>query len=326
MISILGGSGFVGSAVIKYLEDEKYNFHCYDKKPSHLDIPQTYFDITNFNLNNYFHNSNTILNLAAVHRDDVRPKSLYHDVNVEGAKKVCSSATLSGVNQIIFTSSVAIYGFAPPNTGEDGEANYFNEYGKTKFLAEQVYLDWQKEDPENRSLVIIRPTVIFGPGNRGNVFNLLNQIASNKFAMFGSGKNVKSMAYVENVAAFIVHSLKFGSGVHIYNYIDKPDLNMNNLVSKTKSILYGKEEVGLRLPAFVGIAIGWLFDICSVVLRRPLAISSLRVKKFMATTQFSTAIENTNFIAPFDLVDGLKKTLQYEFIEDNSDKQTFETE
>ena len=50
------------------------------------------------------------------------------------------------------------------------------------------YKDWFNEDPSNRTLIIIRPTVIFGEGNRGNVYNLLNQINSKKFAMFGNGK------------------------------------------------------------------------------------------------------------------------------------------
>ena len=81
---------------------------------------------------------------------------------------------------------MAIYGFAPANTGENGEPNYFNEYGRTKYLAEQIYRDWQQEDPLNRTLVIVRPTVVFGPGNRGNVYNLLKQIASKRFVMIGA--------------------------------------------------------------------------------------------------------------------------------------------
>jgi nucleoside-diphosphate-sugar epimerase len=50
-----------------------------------------------------------------------------------------------------------------------------------------------------------------------NVYNLLRQIASGKFMMIGDGTNRKSMAYVENVAAFLEYSLGFENGVHIYN-------------------------------------------------------------------------------------------------------------
>ena len=49
----------------------------------------------------------------------------------------------------------------------------------------------------------MRPTVIFGEGNRGNVYNLLNQIANGKFMMIGSGDNQKSMSYIGNIIAFI---------------------------------------------------------------------------------------------------------------------------
>ena len=90
--------------------------------------------------------------------------------------------------------------------------------------------------------------MIFGEGNRGNVYNLFTQIAGKRFLMFGKGKNRKSMAYVENVAAFIEYSLDFKPGIHIYNYVDKPDLDMNSLVSTVRGVLFGKPNVGIRLP------------------------------------------------------------------------------
>ena len=42
---------------------------------------------------------------------------------------------------------------------------FFNDYGRTKYFAEKVYRKWHEEDPQNRKLVIIRPTVVFGEGN-----------------------------------------------------------------------------------------------------------------------------------------------------------------
>lgn len=324
MIGVIGSEGFLGTFFKARLRSGSDAVKFFDKSFS-ADSSE-YLDVSLDISPRKFEGLSTLLNLAAVHRDDVKPLSRYYDVNVMGAQNICDAATKAGVKTIVFTSSVAIYGFAPPGTGEDGDINYFNEYGKTKFLAEQIYLDWQAEAPKDRCLVIVRPTVIFGPGNRGNVYNLLRQIASGRFAMFGDGRNVKSMAFVENVAEFLVQCISKPPGVHLYNYVDKPDLSMNELVERSRSILFSKEGVGLRLPGYLGMAIGRAFDFLAWLTRRPLPISSIRVKKFMATTHFSSAVSATDFEAPYTLLEGLEKTLRYEFLEDNRDKPTFDTE
>jgi GlcNAc-P-P-Und epimerase len=324
-VSILGGAGFLGSRLGDRLFDKNIGFKKYDIETKN-DVNILSSDIEEIETLDQFEDTDVIINLAAVHRDDIRPLSRYDDVNVQGSVNVCNAARKHGINKIIFTSSVAIYGFAPADTNESGEPNYFNDYGRTKYLAEQVYKEWQAEDSENRTLVIVRPTVIFGEGNRGNVFNLLKQIASGRFVMFGNGKNRKSMAYVENVAAFLEYSLSFKPGIHIYNYIDKPDFDMNTLVSETRKTLFGKNNVGLRLPAFLGMAIGYFADVVAKVTGKTLPVSSIRVKKFMGTTQFASSVSETGFIPPVSLEEGLARTLRYEFLEDNSDKRTFETE
>ena len=324
-VAVIGGAGFVGTNLSAQLVKKNISFNLYDLKTNN-DQNILSIDIEKVDTLDKLEGADTIINLAAVHRDDIRPLSRYDDVNIQGSINVCEAARKQGINKIIFTSSVAIYGFAPVDTDELGDPNYFNDYGRTKFLAEQVYKDWQAEDPDNRTLVIVRPTVIFGEGNRGNVYNLLKQIASGKFAMFGNGKNRKSMAYVENVAAFLEYSLTFKAGVHIYNYIDKPDYDMNTLVSEARKTLFGKNNVGLRLPAYLGITIGYIADILARLLGKNLPVSSIRVKKFMGTTQFSSSVSKTGFVPPVSLEEGLARTLRYEFLEDNSDKKTFETE
>ena len=325
-IGIIGASGFVGTRLVNRLILGKYNFHCFDIKLSHLKVQQSKMHVNNLNSNIDIHGCNTLINLAAEHRDDVKPLSRYYDVNVQGAINVCNLARSADIKHIVFTSSVAIFGFAPSNTDETGEANYFNEYGKTKFEAEQIYKEWQAEDPYRRTLVIVRPTVIFGEGNRGNVYNLFKQIASRKFIMIGDGYNKKSMAYVENVAAFLEHTLSFKPGLHIYNYVDKPDFDMNTLVSQVRKTLFGKNNVGIRLPSFIGVVIGHIADFVARLSGRTLPISTIRIKKFMGTTQFESSVSKTGFIPPVNLDEGLDRTLCYEFLENNSDKKTFETE
>jgi len=319
-ITIIGGSGFVGTCLTTRLLAGGHIVKIADKNDSkkyaHLRV---FADVREPDtLEKALAASDIVINLADEHRDDVTPKSLYDDVSVTGAENVCDICTRLGIKKIVFTSSVAVYGFAPLGTDETGKINYFNDYGRTKWLAEEKYRQWLVSSSEN-SLTIIRPTVIFGEQNRGNVYNLLKQIASGKFLMVGNGKNVKSMAYVENVAAFIEYNLNNGSGEHLYNYIDKPDFNMNTLVTEVNQIL-GKSKKLFHWPYWLGYFGGLCFDVLAFILRKKLSISSIRVKKFCSNTMFEAAnIKQTDFKAPVTLIEGLKNTIKYEFIDKVND-------
>jgi GlcNAc-P-P-Und epimerase len=327
MIKIIGGSGFIGTRLSKRLNRKNNKFSIVDKVMS-----KTFENICNIadvrdteSLSKVLNTDDIIINLAAEHRDDVSPKTLYDDVNVQGARNVCKVAEEKGINTIIFTSSVAVYGFAPLGTKEDGKINYFNDYGRTKYEAELVYKTWQEKDPKNRKLVIVRPTVVFGEQNRGNVYNLLSQIASGKFMMIGDGTNRKSMAYVENVAAFLEYSLKFENGVHIYNYIDKPDFDMNTLVKNVNKALGKDEKVGFRMPFAIGYSIGKIFDLVALITGKKFTVSSIRIKKFCSDSMFDTSIEESGFVRPVKLENGLANTIKYEFVDKTQD-EVFYTE
>ena len=327
-VLITGGSGFVGTRLIRRLVNSNHKITNIDKKNSYYfpneTVLQNICDISGLGRN--APSADVLVHLAAEHRDDVRPKSLYDEVNVEGTRNICRLAEEKGINRIVFTSSVAVYGFAEVGTKENGAIFPFNDYGRTKYEAEEVLREWFDRDSENRSLVIIRPTVIFGEQNRGNVYNLLNQIASGRFLMVGDGRNRKSMAYVENVSAFIEHALTFETGYHLYNYIDKPDLDMNTLVSYVYKSLGKASEVKFRIPYSVGYGGGMLFDAVARITGKQFSVSSIRVKKFCTDTVFGTSVAETGFAPEVSLSEGLSRTIQYEFIDDNSKEPLFYTE
>ena len=266
-----------------------------------------------------------VVNLAAVHRDDIRDKSEYQRTNVDGAENVALVCEEKGINKIVFSSTVAVYGFAEPGTDENGAINPFNEYGRTKFEAEELLRKWQAQG--DNSLIIVRPTVIFGEGNRGNVFNLLNQIASGKFLMVGKGENKKSMAYIGNVVAFLETCIATDQKYGVYNYVDTPDLTMNELVSQVRAKLKGKTGVGLRLPYWLGLILGYSADFVAKISGKNLPVSSIRVKKFTSSTEFESAKAGLdNFDAPFTLSHGIERTLQSEFISPDPSREIFYTE
>jgi len=328
-VNVIGGSGFIGTSLVSRLRNaEQKAIKIIDKAPSkvHHNLV-TLADVRSVEqLRGAVSEDSIIINLAAEHRDDVRPLSLYDDVNVGGSENICTVSREKKVKTIIFTSTVAVYGFAEIGTDENGKIAPFNDYGRTKYEAEVIYREWQREAPDERTLVIVRPTVIFGERNRGNVYNLLRQIASGHFVMVGNGKNRKSMGYVENIAAFLEYAISFKPGVHVYNFIDKPDFDMNTLVFKINQLLGRPEKIGLRLPYSVGNFIGKGFDLVANLTGKQLTISSIRVKKFCANSVYNTSIDQTGFVAPVRLEDALKNTVRYEFLEDHKDEPLYYSE
>ena len=326
IITVIGGSGFVGTNLCRQLSLKQQKFEIIDLKMSNQ-FPEKckIGDVRDINSLRKTITGDIVINLAAVHRDDVREKSAYRKTNVEGAENVANICREKGIKKIIFTSTVAVYGYADPGTDEGGRINPFNEYGRTKFDAEEIFRNWQHE-PGN-SLIIVRPTVIFGEGNRGNVFNLINQIASGKFIMVGKGENKKSMAYIGNVIAFLESCIEIDQNYGLFNYTDTPDLTMHELVSKVRERLNGTHGVGFRLPYRVGVMFGYLGDIFARLTGKKFSISSVRIKKFTSPTEFKSAKFNVDgFKPPFQLTQGLERTLQSEFITPDPNREIFFTE
>ena len=325
-ISIIGGAGFVGTNFCRQLAEKQQEFEIIDLKMSRQFPERSKIaDVRNIQSLRTAITGNIVLHLAAVHRDDIRDKSEYKRTNVEGTANVSQVCSEKGINKIVFTSTVAIYGFAKNMTDESGAINPFNEYGQTKFQAEEELRIWQLKS--NNSLIIVRPTVIFGEGNRGNVFNLLNQIASGKFLMVGKGENKKSMAYIGNVVSFLEACVLSNHKYGVYNYVDTPNLTMNELVAQVRNKLSGKNGVGLRLPYWLGVALGYIADVVAKVSGQNLTVSSVRIKKFLYSTEFSSAKNTMNgFKPPFLLAEGIERTLQSEFLSPDSEREIFYTE
>lgn len=316
-IALIGGSGFIGTKLAADLLAQGHEIVIADPQKSEA-YPAQHVSADLRDKDSLIaacQGCDVIYNLGAEHRDDVRPLSLYTDVNVTGSQNVCDAADALGITRMVFTSSVAIYGFPQGAPDENTPPNPFNEYGKTKAEAEEVYQAWIAAAPNDRSLTIVRPTAVFGPGNRGNVYNLMRQVAGGKFIMIGNGKNKKSLAYVDNVAAFLSYALGFGNGTHIYNYIDKPDYDMTALVSLIRQTLGMGTGAGLSLPYPAGIIAGTGFDILAAITKKNFPVSKIRVEKFCANTVFSSDKigKETDFTPPVAMEDALRLTIAHEF-------------
>jgi GlcNAc-P-P-Und epimerase len=313
-VGVIGGSGFIGSWLVEALRREGYEVRIIDIEPAERFPKLTvHADVRDRKaLLEACRGCDVLYNLAAEHRDDVRPRERYHQVNVQGAENTCVVAAELGIDRIIFTSTVAVYGIPEGEVDERAPLNPFNDYGRTKLVAEEVFRSWAEQSPQ-RSLAIIRPTVVFGPGNRGNVYVLLQQIVSGRSVIIGNGHNRKSMAYVGNVADFLMHALRFGPGVHVYNYVDKPDIDIKGLLTLVNQTL-GTSGT-LRIPYAAGLAAGMACDLAARLTGRQFPISAVRVRKYAASTQFAAERAlGTGFKPPYALRDALVDTIRHEFV------------
>lgn len=311
-VIVIGGSGFIGTRLVDSLIANGDDVIIFDKKPSPAHQAITKLgDVRDLDsLRSACEGRSLIYNLAAEHRDDVRPATLYNEVNVGGAETVCKVAEEHNISRIVFASSVAVYGPSQSALSENSPHNYINEYGESKSRAELVYKKWQLKK-SRRSLVIVRPTAIFGPGSNGNLNNLILQIKAGRFIMVGTGTNKKSIGYVSNVADFMLYVKSYGPGLYTFNYADKPDFTMNELVRIISQGLGIVRTRGTHLPRWLGFALGSAFDVFSKISGVQLPINRNRVKKFCASTEILS--ENafaTGFCPKYTMEHALYLTIQ----------------
>jgi len=196
-------------------------------------------------------------------------------------------------------------------TTEDTPLEPTNPYGESKLAAERVFLNWAKEHSD-RNLIIIRPTVVFGPHNRANMYNLIDQIAKGRYINIGNGSNIKSVAYVKNLVEatlFLVN--KLSTGVHIYNYADSPHLTTGELTKLIFTAL-GKHPPRFKVPLPVALLLGQPFDWAIHLTGKNLPISTARIKKFCTTTHHKAdKIFKEGFNPKFTIEEGLHKMIKW---------------
>jgi GlcNAc-P-P-Und epimerase len=252
----------------------------------------------------------TIISLAAKHHDFGIGHDEYFDTNEDGTRILCEVASECDIKKIIFYSSVAVYGIREQISTEVMEPKPDSPYGASKLAGENVLKKWAADD-SSRSVVIIRPTVVFGENNVANMFNLIRQIDSGLYFHLGKADNIKSLAYVENIVkATLFLQKKMRPGVSIYNYADEPQLSSRTIGEEIASALGRK--IRLTVPRSLGIIVGRPFDLFIKVTGKNFPISSARIKKLGTQTYHSAKkIFDEGFNPDFTTNEGLIEMVKW---------------
>lgn len=212
---VIGGTGFIGSHFARYVLGENLVQHLWlvdiqeprTSKGAHMlqaelqrgrvsylraDVRSAMGDL------GLPSRPDLIVNLAAICRDSGYEAPEYFATNVAGAENVCSWADQVGCRCLIFVSSTYTYGPTDEPKSESSPPEPVTAYGSSKVLAEKIHLAWQAQRPE-RKLVIVRPGVIFGEGENGNITRLMRAVQGRYFFYPGNRRVLKAGGYVKDL-------------------------------------------------------------------------------------------------------------------------------
>ncbi len=184
-----------------------------------------------------------LFNFAAVHREPGHGPEEYFDTNIAGAKNACAFAEQTGCNNILFTSSIAVYGVLNKPKSEASATYPTTPYGISKLCAELIHEGWRRSG-EGRRLCVCRPGVIYGPGDPGNILRMIQAVRKGYFVFPGSKHLRKSYGYIEGLLDSFEFIMARTENQLTYNYVERETEPLGTLVQIVQ------KHVGRNIPTF----------------------------------------------------------------------------
>jgi nucleoside-diphosphate-sugar epimerase len=218
---VFGGNGFIGRHLLGSLKSRGYKrLVAVDIRPEHnplTDVEYVYGDVRQ-SLDRIATGAfDEAYNLAAIHTTPGHEDHEYYDTNVSGAINVVRYCESHGISTLCFTSSIAVYGPDEDAKSEESVLNPVSAYGKSKLQAEEIHRIWADRE-SNRRLSIVRPAVVFGPGEGGNFTRLPKALATGIFFYPGRRDTIKGCGYVGELVRTIEFSLGQTEKIYLYNF------------------------------------------------------------------------------------------------------------
>ena len=171
---VTGGTGFVGSAVVRHLVAGGHRVRALARRGSDrrllADLPVEIVegDLTDaVSLRRSLHGCGWLFHVAAFYSLWARDRRLFYDINVEGTRRILQAAAEAGASRVVYTSTVGALGI--PKNGSAGTeetpvslADMVGDYKRSKFLAEEVARDFARQ---GLPVVIVNPSTPVGAGD-----------------------------------------------------------------------------------------------------------------------------------------------------------------
>ncbi len=246
-----------------------------------------------------------VYNLAAVHTTPGHEDWEYFWTNVLGALRICAFADAIGAHRMIFLSSISVYGPTEAPLDEDGTLSPESAYGRSKYQAEEIHRAWRRV-AAGRQLVIVRPAVIFGPGERGNFTRMAALLKGGRFVYPGRTDTVKSCAYVGELVRSIGFVRDLGREETTYNLAYPARYTTRDICAAFAAVA-GYRMPRLIVPMWLMLLGGLAFEVLAAIGMKTSVNRGRVMKLFRSTNIVPSVLTQLGYSFETDLEEGLRR-------------------
>jgi nucleoside-diphosphate-sugar epimerase len=257
-------------------------------------------------------NCHTIVHAAGlVHKPDA-PYQEYEVINVRATQLLVEAAAQNKVHTLVFLSSIAVYGPGPfENVDETAPLKGITPYAVSKMTSE-LFLQRFGQIPR---VIILRPSMVFGEGDRGNLLSLARSIKSKQYKHIGDGGAGKSVIYSRDVANAIELCINtLPEGIHVFNLSNPIPITVRILTEEIAGALGMSKKLQSVPEGLVKLGV----KAAGLFMQEKSPITLEQVEKLTTTTTCSVQklVKATGFQPTYPLEKALK--LEMDWARNNS--------
>ncbi|WP_291066238.1 MULTISPECIES: NAD-dependent epimerase/dehydratase family protein [unclassified Empedobacter] len=294
-ILIFGSTGFIGKNLVSFLQ---------------TNYVVNEISLRDVNWKNKINNQDVFINLIGKAHDNkgIAKAEDFYFANVELTKQIFDTFVNSNAKILIHISSLAALEELESEKALDEEANSNPQsfYGKSKRAAEEWLLE--QSLPSNKKVIILRPPMVHGPGDKGNLGLLYKLISKGIPYPLASFDNKRSFISIDNLSFFVKEIIEkqylLQSG--IYHITDDEPISTMQIINVIKKV-ESRDVMNLSIPKFIVKGLAMVGDVI------PIPLNSLRLKKMtsnliLSNQKIKTALNIKQL--PLSAEEGIIKTIK----------------
>ena len=238
--------------------------------------------------------------------------SKFHSINVDGTKNIAAEAGKSTVKRFIYVSSTAAIGLVTESlVDESTMCNPWTPYQVSKRESELFLLGLIKS--QQFPAVIVRPSMIYGPGFKGDFLTIAKAGRTGFFPKIGLGKNLSPALYIDDlIEPLVTVGIKEDLKYDLYIISSEESYALDRVVSIISKSM-GKKVRLVYIPKWCALLGASVIEvICRMFGRKP-PVSKRNIKSVVQDRTFSVkrAKEDLDYIQEVSIEEGLTNTIQY---------------